>query len=118
MLFMTLIIVAVVFIGLALMSAEQMHHINRSTVAMVCGVVAWVIYLLNGGDFVPLMHGDEYKEFLAGGASTTDSLKYFVADHISRCMLLLILSSVKPKPDIRFFRFPICPHSSLVFRYG
>ena len=97
MLFMTLIIVAVVFIGLALMSAEQMHHINRSTVAMVCGVVAWVIYLLNGGDFVPLMHGDEYKEFLAGGASTTDSLKYFVADHIilkyiaEACSVILFL---------------------------
>jgi Na+/H+ antiporter NhaD/arsenite permease-like protein len=97
MLFMTLIIVAVVFIGLILMSTEQMHHINRATVAMVCGVIAWVIYLLNGGDFVPLMHGDEYREFLAGSASTTDSLKFFVADHIimkyigEACSVILFL---------------------------
>ena len=97
MLLMTLIIVAVLFIGFVLMSTEQVHHINRSTVAMVCGVVAWVIYLLNGGDFVPLMHGDEYQTFLAGGESTDDSLKYFVAEHVllkyigEACSVILFL---------------------------
>ena len=97
MLLMTLIIVAVLFIGFVLMSTEQVHHINRSTVAMVCGVVAWVIYLLNGGDFVPLMHGDEYQAFLAGGESTDDSLKYFVAEHVllkyigEACSVILFL---------------------------
>ena len=82
MLLMTLIIVAVLFVGFVLMSTEQMHHINRATVAMVCGVIAWVIYLLNGESFVLLMHGDEYKEFLDGGTSTADSLKYFVAENV------------------------------------
>lgn len=97
MLLMTLIIVAVLFIGFVLMSTEQVHHINRSTVAMVCGVVAWVIYLLNGEDFVPLMHGDEYQAFLAGGESTDDSLKYFVAEHVllkyigEACSVILFL---------------------------
>ena len=97
MLLMTLIIVAVLFIGFLLMSTEQVHHINRSTVAMVCGVVAWVIYLMNGGDFVPLMHGDEYQAFLAGGESTDDSLKYFVAEHVllkyigEACSVILFL---------------------------
>ncbi|MDE5551296.1 MAG: sodium:proton antiporter, partial [Bacteroidaceae bacterium] len=60
MLFLTLIIVAVLLVGFVLMSTEQMHHINRATVAMGCGVIAWVIYLLNGGEFVHLMHGEEY----------------------------------------------------------
>lgn len=97
MLFMTLIIVAVLLIGFILMSTEQMHHINRATVAMVCGVIAWVIYMLNGGDFVHLMHGMEYQEFLAGGNSTADGLKFFVAEHvvtkyiIEACSVILFL---------------------------
>lgn len=97
MLLMTLIIVAVLFIGFVLMSTEQMHHINRATVAMVCGVVAWVIYLLDGEEFVLLMHGEEYRAFLAGGDSTEDSLKYFVAENVlaryigEACSVILFL---------------------------
>ncbi|MBO7581872.1 MAG: sodium:proton antiporter [Bacteroidaceae bacterium] len=97
MLIMTLIIVAVLFIGFVLMSTEQMHHINRATVAMVCGVIAWVIYLLNGEDFVFLMHGADYKAFLAGDVSTSDSLKYFVAEKVitkyiaEACSVILFL---------------------------
>ncbi|MBR3619091.1 MAG: sodium:proton antiporter, partial [Bacteroidaceae bacterium] len=94
---MTLIIVAVLFIGFVLMSTEQMHHINRATVAMVCGVVAWVIYLLNGEDFVMLMHQGDYEAFLAGGESSVDSLKYFVAEKVlagyvaEACSVILFL---------------------------
>ena len=97
MLLMTLIIVAVVFVGFVLMSTEQMHHVNRATVAMVCGVIAWVIYLLNGEDFVFLMHGDDYSAYLAGGESTSDSLKYFVAENVlakyigEACSVILFL---------------------------
>lgn len=97
MLLMTLIIVAVLFIGFVLMSTEQMHHINRATVAMVCGVVAWVIYLLGGEDFVYLMHGADYREFLSGGESTADTLKYFVAENVitryigEACSVILFL---------------------------
>jgi len=97
MLLMTLIIVAVLLTGFVLTSTEQMHHINRSTVAIVCGVIAWVIYMLNAGDFVPLMHGDEYREFLDGNVSTSDSLKYFVAGNVvlkyisEACSVILFL---------------------------
>lgn len=97
MLFLTLIIVAVLSVGFVLMSTEQMHHINRATVAMVCGVIAWVIYLLNGGEFVHLMHEEEYQAFLAGGNSTTDGLKWFVAEHVvmkyivEACSVILFL---------------------------
>ena len=97
MLFMTLIIVAVLSVGFVLMSTEQMHHINRATVAMGCGVIAWVIYLLNGGEFVHLMHEEEYLAFLAGGNSTTDGLKWFVAEHVvmkyivEACSVILFL---------------------------
>ena len=97
MLLMTLIIVAVLCCGFFLMSTEQAHHINRAAVAMVCGVIAWVIYLLNGYGFVQLMHGDEYREFLAGAASTGTSVKYFVAEHVitkyisEACSVILFL---------------------------
>lgn len=97
MLFLTLIIVTVLSVGFVLMSTEQMHHINRATVAMVCGVIAWVIYLLNGGEFVHLMHEEEYQAFLAGGNSTTDGLKWFVAEHVvmkyivEACSVILFL---------------------------
>lgn len=97
MLFMTLIIVAVLLIGFILMSTEQAHHINRATVAMACGVVAWVIYLLDGKEFVMLMHDADYQAYLAGGESSSDSLKYFVAENIvpryisEACSVILFL---------------------------
>ncbi len=97
MLLMTLIIVAVLFVGFVLMSTEQVHHVNRATVAMVCGVIAWVMYLLRGGEYVELMHNTEYQAFLGGEASTTTALKYFVAENvitkyiIEACSVILFL---------------------------
>lgn len=97
MLLMTLIIVAVLIFGFLLMSTEQLHHINRAAVAMVCGVIVWIIYLLRGGEYVELMHSGEYMEFLNGAASSTTALKYFVAEHvitkyiIEACSVILFL---------------------------
>lgn len=97
MLLMTLIIVAVVLLGYVLMITEQVHHINRATVAMVCGVMAWVIYMIHGGDFVRLMHGDDYAAFLGGQRPTSDMMKYFVSDHVittyifEACSVILFL---------------------------
>ena len=97
MLLMTLIIVAVLLVGYVLMTTEQVHHINRATVAMVCGVVAWVIYMIHGGDFVRLMHSDEYAAFLGGQRPTSEMMKYFVSDHVvtkyiaEACSVILFL---------------------------
>ena len=94
---MTLIIVAVLGVGYALMSTEQAHHINRAAVAMVCGVVAWVIYMINGGDFVRLMHSREYAEFIGHAISSPDTVKMFVASKImptyiaEACSVILFL---------------------------
>ncbi|MBQ0022910.1 MAG: sodium:proton antiporter [Prevotellaceae bacterium] len=94
---MTLIIVAVILTGLALMSTEQAHHINRAAVAMVCGVIVWVVYLLNGSDFIELMHSNEYATFVAESNTATDSVKYFVAEKIivkyigEACSVILFL---------------------------
>ena len=97
MLLMTLIIVAVLVSGFLLMSTEQLHHVNRAAVAMVCGVIVWVIYLLRGQEYVQLMHSGEYLEFLNGAASTSASLKTFVAEHVitryigEACSVILFL---------------------------
>lgn len=97
MLLMTLIIVAVILVCFVLMTTEPVHHIKRGTVAMVCGVIVWVIYLIGGGDFLRLMHGDEYQIFLNGAESTTDTVKYFVSYNIiskyiaEACSVILFL---------------------------
>ena len=94
---MTLIIVAVVLFGLILMTTEQAHHINRATIAMVSGVAAWVIYMVNGGQFVQLMHQSDYASFMSSGMSSSDSIKYFISEHvitryiIEACSVILFL---------------------------
>lgn len=97
MLLMTLIIVAVVLFGFILMTTEQAHHINRATIAMVSGVAAWVIYMVNGGQFVQLMHQSDYASFMSSGMSSSDSIKYFIAENvitryiIEACSVILFL---------------------------
>lgn len=97
MMLMTLIIVTVILLCIMMMSTEPVHHINRATVAMVCGVIAWVVYLINGGDFVRLMHAEEYAVFLSGGDSTAETMKTFVAENImvkyisQACSVILFL---------------------------
>ncbi len=94
---MTLIIVAVVLFGFILMTTEQAHHINRATIAMVSGVAAWVIYMVNGGQFVQLMHQSDYASFMSSGMSSSDSIKYFISEHvitryiIEACSVILFL---------------------------
>lgn len=97
MLLMTLIIVAVVLFGFILMTTEQAHHINRATIAMVSGVAAWVIYMVNGGQFVQLMHQSDYASFMSSGMSSSDSIKYFISENvitryiIEACSVILFL---------------------------
>lgn len=97
MLLMTLIIVAVVLFGFILMTTEQAHHINRATIAMVSGVAAWVIYMVNGGQFVQLMHQSDYASFMSSGMSSSDSIKFFISEHvitryiIEACSVILFL---------------------------
>ena len=70
MLLTTLVIVAILVAGFLLMSTRQINHVNRAAVAMFCGVIAWVVYMIHGGDFLSLMHYPGYvygneKEFIA-----------------------------------------------------
>lgn len=97
MLIVTLVIVAILFVGFALMSTEQVNHINRAAVAMFTGVIVWVVYMLRAGSYINLVHYDEYMRYLGGVASTTDTVKDFVANHIlngyisEACSVILFL---------------------------
>ncbi len=97
MLFVTLIIVAVLLFAYVLMETEHVNRINRVAIAMFSGVIVWVLYMLRAGDFIHLVHPDEYKSFLAGAASTTSSVKEFVANNIlaqyitEACSVILFL---------------------------
>lgn len=88
MLFYTLIIVAVLIGGYLIMSIDKINHINRGAVAMFTGVIAWIIYMLEGSSFLHLMH----PEFLADMP-----MHKFVADHIimkyvtEACQVILFL---------------------------
>ena len=97
MLITTLIIVAVLVFALLVMSTEQINHLNRAAVAMCCGVVVWVVYMLHAGNYIHLVHPDEYAYFLSGTASSTDSVKFFVANNVmlpyveQACSVILFL---------------------------
>ncbi len=99
MLFVTLVIVAVLFFAYVLMETEHVNRINRVAIAMFSGVIVWVLYLVRAGDFIRLVHPEEYREFLAGACSTTASVKEFVANNIieqyitEACSVILFLIS-------------------------
>ncbi len=97
MVMMTLIIVAVLVTGYLLMSTGQVNHINRAAVAMFCGVTVWVLYVFQSGDFLELMHPDEYAEYLKTEQTTGLTVGYFVANNvmmryiIEACAVILFL---------------------------
>ncbi len=90
-------IVAVLLFAYVLMETEHVNRINRVAIAMFSGVIVWVLYMLRAGDFIHLVHPEEYKSFLAGAASTTSSVKEFVANNIlaqyitEACSVILFL---------------------------
>ena len=62
MLIYTLLIVAILVGGYLIMSIDKINHINRGAVAMFTGVIVWLVYMLEGTDFLHLMHPDEFAE--------------------------------------------------------
>ncbi len=97
MLAVTLMIVAVLLLGYILMATEQVNHLNRAAVAIFCGVIVWVLYLMHGGDFVRLVHEKEYMAFLGGESSTFEMVKAFIGNHVitdyisEACAVILFL---------------------------
>lgn len=97
MLVVTLIIVAILLLGCILMSTEHLNRLNRASVAIFCGVIVWILYMVHGGDYLRLMHSAEYQEFLNGAASTFDTVRVFVGNNVivryisEACAVILFL---------------------------
>ena len=79
---MTLIVVLLLIFGYLLIATGHLTGVNKSAIAMFIGTAGWVVYVCWGSDFVASQHPDEYAEFLQGGLSSSDSVKYFIYDNI------------------------------------
>lgn len=79
---MTLIIVAILLIGLLLIATESFTHVNKAAVAIFAGVVGWVLYICYGADFVNSQHSADYVNFLNGVMPTSANVKRYIAQNI------------------------------------
>lgn len=97
MLINTLLIVVVLLVGYTLMSTKYASQLSRAAVAMFCGVIAWIVYMLHGGDFLMLVHPEEYSAFLAGEESCPETVKSFISQSVimkyigEACSVILFL---------------------------
>lgn len=78
---LTIFIAVILVIGYALMATEHHNRISRAAVAMICGVMAWVLYLLWGGTYFEQMHPEEFGKIM-DGESTASSVKEFIANNV------------------------------------
>jgi len=89
MLFYTLIIVTILVSGYLLMSVDKINHINRGAVAMFTGVIVWIVYMLEGSEFLNHMHPTDFHNDMP--------IHNFIADNIimkyvaEACQVILFL---------------------------
>ncbi len=79
---MTLVIVIILLLGYFLIATGHLTNINKAAIAMFVGTVGWILYISYGTDFVMERHPHEYMEFLAGRSQSSETVKYYIYDHI------------------------------------
>ena len=79
---MTLIIVTMLIIAYVLIATGHLTGVNKAAIAMFLGTVGWVVYVCWGADFVMDQHPNDYMEWLSGNQATSESVKYFIEDHV------------------------------------
>ena len=79
---MTIIIVAMLVFSYVLIATGHLTGVNKAAIAMFLGTISWVVFVIWGDDFVQSQHATEYAEYLAGDASTSKTVKYFIYDHL------------------------------------
>jgi Na+/H+ antiporter NhaD/arsenite permease-like protein len=79
---MTLIIVAILLIGYALIATGNVTNVNKAAVAMFMCTLSWVLYICYGTDFVMSQHPGEYIDWLGGAVPTSVAVKEYIAQHI------------------------------------
>ena len=79
---MTLIIVLLLIASYLLIATGHLTGVNKAAIAMFLGTAGWVVYVCYGTDFVMQQHPDDYIEYLAGQQPTSDTVKYFIYEHV------------------------------------
>ncbi len=79
---MTLIIVLLLIAAYLLIATGHLTGVNKAAIAMFLGTAGWVVYVCYGTDFVMEQHPGDYAEYLAGMQATSETVKFFIYDHI------------------------------------
>lgn len=80
---MTAVILCVILIGFLLIATESFHRINKASVAMLMGVVCWILYIGWGTDYVLQQYGTQFSDFLAVTPDCkVHEAKLFIAENV------------------------------------
>ncbi len=80
---MTAIILCVILAGFLLIATESFHRINKAAVAMLMGVLCWMLYIGYGTDYVMQEHGTQFTDFLANTLNGNEHpAKLFIAENV------------------------------------
>lgn len=79
---MTIVIGILLIVGFVLIATEKLTNVNKSAVAIFIGTLAWILYIMNGAEYVLSQHPAEYAAFLDGITSTSATVKQFIAQNI------------------------------------
>ena len=80
---MTAVILCVILAGFLLIATESFHRINKAAVAMLVGVLCWMLYIGYGTDYVLQQYATQFADFLS---ETPDrkvhAAKLFIAENV------------------------------------
>ncbi len=79
---MTLIIVTMLILAYVLIATGHLTGVNKAAIAMFLGTVGWVVYICWGQDFVMDRHPQDYLDWLAGSAPTSENVKLFIYNNV------------------------------------
>lgn len=79
---MTLLIIAILLVGLLLIATENLNRMNKAAVAMFMGVLCWLLYIIGGKDFVTSEHPSDFLTFLSGRTADSTLVKDYIAHFV------------------------------------
>ena len=79
---MTLIIVAILLFSYLLIATENVTNVNKAATAVFAGTLAWILYIAYGADYVTQFHPDEYAAYMNGAATSSATVKEFIAQNV------------------------------------
>ena len=91
---MSLAIAIVMLLGYLLICSEHITRVNKATVAIFCGVVGWVLFIIMGPDYVQRLHAADFSDFLAGASFSVEAVNQFIAENLFAHYLSQISSIV------------------------